>query len=220
MKSFAFALVSVCVITSFASAESTFAPDWRGDENTTFQAWTFDNNNNPADLDPASINPYGLPTATINNPFDLTDWLPSYNADGSAVAEGIWKLYAGQILLDIPNTDNTAPESWKEMIIQITYYDPAGAGGDLPLDVDPDYSSLTRLSRETLSTNFYHDIYEIIIRPNPLSEIITITPIQCQLYVDAITVDTRCVPEPSALALLAVGLGLICLKRRGATQLR
>ena len=213
MKCFTVALVLGCLLTSFASAEP-IAPDWRGDDNTTFQAWTFDNNNSPADLDPASNNPYGTPTATIQDPFDMIDWLPTYDAGGSAVAEGIWKLYAGKLLLDIPNTDNTAPDSSKEVWLQITYYDPAGAGGDLPVVVEPIYDSLTRLVRETLGTNFYRDTYEIIIRPNPLEETIKISPIQCQLYVDAITVDTWCVPEPSALALLAVGLGFVFFKRR------
>ena len=217
MRCFTAALVLGCLLTSFASAATIPAPDWRGGDDTTFQTWTFDNDNSPADLDPASNNPYGTPTATIINPFGMTDWLPTYNAGGIDVAEGIWKVYAGQLLLDIPNTDNTVPDSWKEVWLQITYYDPSGAGGDLPVVVEPIYESLVRLARETLDTNFYRDTYEIIIRPNPIGETIKLSPIQCQLYVDAITVDTLCVPEPSALALLAagiVGLGLVFLKRR------
>ena len=220
MKYFATTLaLGFFLFNSFASAETIYAPDWRGDEGTTYQAWTFDDASSPAVLDPASNNTYGVPTATIFNPMDMTDWLPSYNAGGSEVADGVWMLYAGKLLLEIPNTDNTSPESWKEIWLQITYYDPAGAGGDLPIVVFPVYESLERLSRETLDTNFYRDTYEIIIRPNPLEETIKISPIQCQLYVDAISIDTICVPEPSILTLLAAVMGLAILKRRGANEL-
>ena len=213
MRYLAVALVLGFFLSSFAAAETIYTPQWRGDEGTTYQFWSFDNGNNPADLGPGSDNPYGTPTAAINDLFGLTDWLPTYNAGGSAVAGGIWKLWAGQLLLEIPNTNNTAPDSTKEIWLQITYYDPAGAGGDLPIEVLPNYDSISRLGREVLDTNFYRDTYEIIIRPNPLEETIEISPVQCQLYVDAVSVDTRCVPEPSILTLLAAGLGLVFMRR-------
>jgi len=205
----------LCIGVIFASnclADDLLPPSWRGEANSTFQMWEFGNSNIPADLSAGWFNPYGTPQANINNPFNLVSWLPSYNAGGNVTAYGIWKLYAGTLILDIPNTLNTDPDSSKEIWLQITYFDPYGAGLSLPIDVNPDYAELTRERSIILDTNFTHDTYKIILKPNPLEETITISPIQCQLYVDQIVIDTICVPEPATIMLLGLA-GLLIRKR-------
>lgn len=211
-----FVITILCLGVIFISnslADDLLPPSWRGEANTTFQMWEFDNDNIPPDLTAGWFNPYGTPEGNIYDPIGLIDWLPSYDAGGSVVADGIWKLYAGNLTLDIPNTLNTAPDSSKEIWLQITYLDPGGAGLPLPIIVDPAYDELTRERSITLDTNFIHDTYKIILRPNPTEETIKLSPVQCQLYVDQIVIDTICIPEPATIALLSLA-GLLIRKKR------
>jgi hypothetical protein len=201
-------------VQSIVFAYDINPPVWRGSSNSTFQIWEFANDHSPADLSTGWINPNGTPTATIQDPFEMVDWLVDYNAGGSEIEYGIWKLYAGKLLLEIPNTDNTAPDSSKEIWMQITYYDPTGVGGNLPVVAVPSYTTLTLVNRTELPSNFLHDTYKIIIEPNPSIETIKISPIQCQLYVDEIIVDTICVPEPATIAIFALGSLMFVRRRR------
>jgi hypothetical protein len=52
----------------------------------------------------------------------------------------------------------------------------------------------------------------LIIRPNPNFEQIFIRPRDCQVFVDCITIETQCIPEPMTMGLL--GLGSLLLRRR------
>ena len=213
MRNFLLGFVLIALCVQISAAYDLLPPSWRGAANTTFQGWEFDTPDNPAVLEPTVMNPYGLPELSIVNPFGMTNWLPSYNT-GVGEESGIWKLYAGQLVLEIPNTENTAPDSFKEVWMQVTYHDPGGAGGYLPFVVDPVYTSINLEQRLVLDSGFYHDTYSIIIEPNPTHEQILISPIQCQLYVDEVVVDTICIPEPATLGLLGIGGMLLCRKRR------
>lgn len=198
--------------TVSATIVNDSVPSWRGEENTTFQAWGFDDASNPASVELSSVNIYGAPTLNIINVFGLTDWMPDYTTS-QGTAYGVWKLYAGQMEITIPNTDNTEPDTWKEILIQITYYDPGGVGGNIPLVFNPlPSATVERTGRDELDNGFFHDTYRIIIMPNPTSEDITISPIQCQLYVDEVIIDTACLPEPMTIAML--GLGGLMLRRK------
>ena len=151
-----FLLVLLLSVNGYATLLDIPAP-WRGDPDSTLQAWEFSTPDNPAILAPGWDNPNGTPVATIVDATGLgmTYHMPSYDAGGSEIEYGIWKVYAGMIVLDIPNTTNTAPDTWKDIWLQITYIDPDGSGGNIPFGVEPPYTSLTLEERIVLDLMLY-----------------------------------------------------------------
>lgn len=112
-----------CLVACIANAGSTgldtdvLEPGWHGDPNTTLQAWSFDESNNPASLD-WLMNPYGTPVASIATnentglPFN-TLWMA---AEGGR--DGVWRIFGSDYLeLYIPNTDIENP--FKEIWLQL-----------------------------------------------------------------------------------------------------
>jgi len=172
--------------------------------NTTHQQWDFSTSGNPAYPDVVN-NDFGSPVITLPS----GTWLSTYGG-----ASGVWRFTAiSEMSIAIPNTGNTAPNTQKEISLQVTYKDPAGAGEDLPITVIPAYDSIGLITREILSNGYFHDTYKIIITPNPASEVIDIFTIQCTLYVDQIIVDTICIPEPATIAILSLG-GLLLRRKK------
>ena len=151
-------------------------------------------------------NPYGDPDLT----FTGGQHYPTYNG-----ADGVWRVTAiGSIDIFVPNSPNTGPNTWKEIVLQITYADPYGdPGWDIPIVTIPTAESVTKVDSYTLANGYLHDTYHIIIRPNPPEEIIDLLSIQCAMYVDQIIVDTICLPEPATVSMLGLGL-LALLKKR------
>ena len=126
-------LVSISIVS--ATIVNDNAPSWRGDDNTTSQAWEFADDSVPAVAEVGAPwdNSYGMPLLLINDPFGMTDWIPDYQtAIGKDKEFGIWSLYAGQVFMSIPNTENTEPGTSKKIWIQVTYYDPGATGGYIP----------------------------------------------------------------------------------------
>jgi len=206
-------ILSVGLTTASATIINDNEPSWRGDANTTYQAWSFDNNNSPADLELDWVNPNGTPELSID-PLGGTTWVPSYHEEF-----GIWNLYgeSTMMVMEIPNTGNTAPDSFKEVWIQVTYYDLLAfldPGYVLPFIVDPVFTSVDLQQRTILESGYYHDTYSIIIEPNPTHEQIKIKPVACSLYVDEVVIDTICIPEPSSVVLLVGMSGMIVFVRR------
>lgn len=191
------------------------APSWRttppGSATTTMQGWSFSTNANPAVAD-ALHNNFGTPTLTIDNGgYPLgTAWFSTY-----AGATGVWSFTAvGAINVYIPNTGNNAPDTWKEINLQIVYKDGGGTGDEIPLLTDPQLESTVRTRHQEIGTNGYFlDTYKIVIRPNPPGEEVLAFTMQCKLFVDEIVIDTICLPEPATMAILALG-GLMLQRRK------
>ena len=202
-------LVALCVISlssvSFAALNDVNPPAWRGLPGSTMQVWDFSYPDNPA-IPEVVVNPYGNPTVTLTE----GQYYPTYNG-----ADGVWRVTAiGSIDVYIPNTQDTGPDTWKEIILQISYADPYGQPGwEIPILTVPAAESVTRVDSLILPNGYYHDTYHIIIRPNPPEEIIDLVSIQCAMYVDQIIVDTICLPEPATISMLGLGL-LGFIKRR------
>lgn len=177
------------------------APTWRGDEGTTYQEWDFLTDVNPITEPDDYVNDYGVPSIEIGG--SLTFWLPE-----DLGYEGVWSVYSDAMTITIPNVDVENP--YKEILMQIVYWEDYG-----PLIfTSPDASSITLIDEQVLQNSYKHATYSIIIEPNPEREVITIRPRQCGIYIDSLIIDTICVPEPTTIGLLAMGGGLLALKRR------
>lgn len=99
-------------------------PDWRGEEGTTYQQWTFDDDDNPAEPEVRN-NDYGTASAAITIGSFGSGWLDQLPGFGSL--SGYWDLFEplgaddAKIVLDIDNNPQITPS--KEIWIQVTYFE-------------------------------------------------------------------------------------------------
>jgi len=206
-----FIFISVLVSTSSAIIEP-LVPDWRGNDGTTFQEWSFwDNNPTPA---PDNVdNPYeDGPLLQVD-----TDHLWQCTIDS---ADGVWPL-SGEIDVVVPNAE--PPNPYKEIWIKLVWMAEKDSGGDFQLNpflpdepliaVTPfEYMDLTK-ECETVDLNgWYTSIYIATIWPNPPKEWISV---KGNILVDYLSIETYCVPEPATIAILTAGcLWVLRSKRR------
>jgi hypothetical protein len=219
-------LVALSVLLVLVSAVSATiindtAPSWRGNVDTTTQAWGFDNDNNPADLEPGWVNPFGTsdPSAEVigvDPPYGPPDFIApdTYHIDSENGHQGLWRMYGdSELRIHIPN--NPIANDYKEIWYQMTYYASGYTGAEPEFFVFPTETSETLISKIEVDpvNHYFHSIWSIIIEPNPDEEWITIKPRDCTIYIDEIIIDTICVPEPTTLVLLSFG-GLSMLRKR------
>ena len=168
----------VFLFSASAFGDDLNPPTWRGYPDTTVQFWEFDDNDNPA-LPEYFENIFGDPLALIEEGFPYTRWLAT-----DLGHDGVW-VTEDFILLDIPNTENTDPRSYKEIYLQMTYYTENGVPPQIATIPDPDPLTLEPIYTEVLD-DYVYSIWDIIIRPNPLQESIYILPRNCPMFVDQI----------------------------------
>jgi hypothetical protein len=178
--------MGVMVVINAAWAEDYNPPTWRGEENTTFAQWLF--NDGSYDLVPPdsySSNPT-LAAGTFSIEYDPPDtvWLASREG-----ADGVWRLEcSSNITMELPNFDNQNP--YKEIWMQLTYY---AEGADEPfIYTEPLFSREITTSDLQANGNYWNITYHILIEPNPASETIWIQLQDCTLYLDQIVIDTIC----------------------------
>ncbi|MBK9138562.1 MAG: PEP-CTERM sorting domain-containing protein [Verrucomicrobia bacterium] len=206
-------------VASFISYGHDVAPPvWRGLEGSTLSIWEFATANNPADLSPLSVNPFGSPTATVTVGEFGSGWQNTLLGLGTQT--GFWDLggEGGQIELFIPNRPASPPGSYKDLRIQVTYFKDISAAPTVTLAGATLVNSGFQVV-ESVPTGgqWIASWTDWRIEPNPVSETIVIkSDADWGSVVDQIVVDTICVvPEPSSVAFAGVvALGAIWFVRR------
>ena len=203
-----FIAAAILLSSSFSAfADDLTPPDWRGVPGTTLQIWEFNDDDNPA-LPEVDLNPYGDPTAFIEGDFPYTRWLAVDQGH-----EGVW-LTEEFVLLDIQNTEITNPESFKNIWLQMTFYTDQQTVPLIVTTPGANPFTLEPIFVQQVDDYYSYAIWDILIEPNPTSELIYIMPRDCTLFVDQIVVDTRCIiPEPATVLLISLG-GLALVVRR------
>ena len=176
-------------------ADDLFSPPWlRFEPDTTYQAWDFETIANPSGPTGYYYNLYGTPSAVINGGV----WSQTY--DGHV---GIWTLDpSNSAALFIPNTpyDDT---KWKDVWTQVTW-DPDYVNQPAPVVMVNGVASGPITTTQVGNTSWLLSVYVTHLPFNPSSEEIIITDVGTY-DLGQVVVDTQCVPEPSSLALLALG---------------
>jgi len=90
-------------------------PAWRGQADTTYQKWLFDDSNNPANPDEVN-NPFGLPSASITPGFLAGEWLDNILG---GLQYGYWDLGGGDggfITVSVPDDNSNDRVIWLQMV--------------------------------------------------------------------------------------------------------
>ena len=116
--------------------------------------------------------------------------------------------------------NNPVKNASKDIWLQITYRsDEKGSApqifvlpdGNTNLDFSLTLDKKSPLDPSDLA-GYYHAVYKASLPYNPSVEQIYIRPRDCLMFVDCITIETQCIPEPATLVLLGLG-GLVLRKR-------
>jgi len=213
--SLAWVALGLVVVGAYADDVPMFQPDWRGQEGTTYQQWTFLDNDNPAAPEVIS-NDYGDAWADITVKENGAGWQDYLIT--APDRRGVW-VDLDSIVLEIANRPD--PLDYKEIWLQVTYYE----GSAVPPEITvPGATFLDMVTEDVGPTDptgaswiVQHSRW--LIEPNPASETIILAPPQTAFFgitIDQIVVDTICIPEPATALLLVGGIlgGALRLRHR------
>lgn len=197
------ALATVMFI-SVPTAFADFVPSWRGQNGSTYQAWSFGDANHTPLPDEGVSNDYGNPLLRVDTVYD---WI----SDG-----GVWAL-SGELDIYIPNRDMRLDQkliqlqlAWRPGNRDDTFFLP-----DEPIvgiTSSPLFEKMEMSRQDSLEGGWTNSVFSITLWPNVDKEWFTI---KGDIEVDGVIIDTICVPEPATIALLGMGtLAMIKSRRR------
>ena len=202
-------------------ADDINAPGWRYQDpdhvlnRSTLQWWEFGTNATNPVAEAGYKNPPGGidPTAAI---YPVAEWIDD---DPDSTRQGIWALTEspteGVIGLFIDNySDGPEKTIWIQLTWKPQTHVPAPPEEGIPLivglaDFTTDFGA-ELLYQQPLAEGWVHSTYQVILQPNPSSELIEISG---DILVDEVVVDTIC-PEPATLILMGVGIPFLVRTRR------
>jgi len=124
---------------------------------------------------------------------------------------GVWSAPSPTVNLsmsfEIPNTPYD-PFRTKDVWIQVTWQPDFGAQPFVTVDGSP---AQLVLSAPVGNGAWFQNVYEFSFPFNPNFEVVSVSGL---IDVGQVVIDTQCVPEPSSLALVALGAGLMLVLRR------
>ena len=201
MKRYFLACVAMAVVFGISAAavraDDIYLPPWeRGLPNTTQQAWTFTSDTNPLSPDEGFFNPNGTPLLTITGTGNV--WNALYDNH-----VGVWTLGGddSSMALGIPNTPRDDSRH-KELWTQITWQ-PESNDEPAPVVVVNGIQSLPVTTYSMGNDGWFLSVYDTVLQYNPSYETVIVTG---SYDLGQIVVDTQCVPEPTTLGLLTMGV--------------
>jgi len=172
-------------------------PSWRGQDGSTFARWEFTDSSLTPQWDEGR-NYYGQ---TIINVYPASghSWVEQKNG-----AIGIWPL-CGRIVVDIDNRPTEGPEKWIQIqLVWTPKYGVAKPGISITDNQNLKRTGFVPSIEMSMPDRLQwtYSVYNVIWPYNPTKERIEIFN---SIYVDALIIDTLCLPEPSTYCILAAG---------------
>jgi len=196
----------------------------------TCQSWEFLTPSTPTPPDPGFINPFGFPTMRVKG---QPEWLPVFPPPPNpSLKEGVWCLTnstgvpdADSLNFLIPNANSAVDQ--KEIVVYTKWFGAAAQGFGPGYQLNLPGSTVPIVgqpfSREPIDPQNHPGWFLDCVRFNldfcPPFEEIKVgafdVPPGVNVYVDWVTIYTRCVPTPGAAGLAALA-GLAVIRRRRA----
>ncbi|OHB61479.1 MAG: hypothetical protein A2Y12_06810 [Planctomycetes bacterium GWF2_42_9] len=222
MKQFGFILfIYIFAVNIVAGASVDIAPPiWRGGLNSTFQLWDFGANIRMPVPDLVN-NCFGEPSLIV---VPTKPWFSSWGGH-----QGIWHL-SGAISVEIPN--NSVENLYKLIQIQFVWASEDGSSTpcfsveanrlDGTMIPENDIVLLSQSNTLLEPTNvseageyWYHTTALFKVQPNPAIETVNIGS---AIMVDALVIDTICIPEPATMIFFTIGV-FVTLKKRNISKM-